>query len=247
MGADFFFFSEKKCMQVPRCPMKMTVDASVKYLFVCETAFIFLFVFYPQHYYSEMFDAAVRASAVIHRLTWMNFSSKSSALKSLLACSQNRSQKPRLFFPLSSFLHVAALCVTYKARSAVETCYPPRHFHAWVAKHPLSSHPASQPTSQGGINMENKSTQTFSPPLPRLRPGEDDKLGEEIKQELVKWRQRRGWDYLETRPGVLAVLRVTAAASVQRARPPNRTCRAPGRNTDWLPGGPETTRPGWRL
>lgn len=107
--------------------------------------------------------------------------------------------------------------------------------------------PASQPTSQGGINMENKSTQTFSPPLPRLRPGEDDKLGEEIKQELVKWRQRRGWDYLETRPGVLAVLRVTAAASVQRARPPNRTCRAPGRNTDWLPGGPETTRPGWRL
>lgn len=110
-----------------------------------------------------------------------------------------------------------------------------------------ASQPSSQPTSQGGINMENKSTQTFSPPLPRLRPGEDDKLGEEIKQELVKWRQRRGWDYLETRPGVLAVLRVTAAASVQRARPPNRTCRAPGRNTDWLPGGPETTRPGWRL
>lgn len=112
-------------------------------------------------------------------------------LKSLLGCcSPNRRQKPHLFSPLSPSVRLAT-CVTYKARSALGNM---------LSLSPLSRlsrrTPTFQPARGSWINMETKSTQTFSPPMPRLRPGEDDKLEEEIKQELVKWRQRGGRDYL---------------------------------------------------
>lgn len=179
----------------------------------------------------------------------MNSSSKSSALKSLPACSKKSPSKAPFVLPVV-LLPACCRFVRYlQGSQRGGNMLSPSPLSRLGCKTPTfqpASRPASQPANEGSIWKINR-LRLPPPQLPRLRPGEDDKLGEEIKQELVKWRQRRGWDYLETRPGVLAVLRVTAVASVQRARPPNETCRAPGRNTDWLPGGPETTRPGWRL